>query len=65
MKNGDFKKLVENKTENDLSRILNRYANDLIDLTDGQVNKIIKLKNKRSNRNKNDESRFVSRKISK
>lgn len=65
MKNGDFKKLVENKTENDLSRILNRYTNDLIDLTDGQVNKIIKLKNKRSNRNKNDESRFVSRKISK
>lgn len=65
MKNGDFKKLVENKTENDLSRILNRYTNDLIDLTDAQVNKIIKLKNKRSNRNKNDESRFVSRKISK
>ena len=65
MKNGDFKKLVENKTENDLSRILNRYTNDLIDLTDGQVNKIIKFKNKRSNRNKNDESRFVSRKISK
>lgn len=65
MKNGDFKKIVEDKTENDLSRILNRYTNDLIDLTDGQVNKIIKFKNKRSNRNKNDESRFVSRKISK
>lgn len=65
MKKEDFKKLIENKNENELSRILSRYTNDLIDLTDGQVNKIIKLKNKRSNRNKNDESRFVSRKISK
>lgn len=65
MKKEEFKKLIENKNENELSRILSRYTNDLIDLTDGQVNKIIKLKNKRSNRNKNDESRFVSRKISK
>lgn len=65
MKKEDFKKLIENKNENELSRILSRYTNDLIDLTDGQVNKIIKLKNKRSNRDKNDESRFVSRKISK
>lgn len=65
MKKEDFKKLIENKNENELSRILSRYTNDLIDLTDGQVNKIIKLKNKRSNRDKNDESRFVGRKISK
>lgn len=65
MKKEDFKKLIENKNENELSRILSRYTNDLIDLTDGQVNKIIKLKNKRSNRDKNDESRFVSREISK
>ena len=65
MKKEEFKKLIENKNENELSRILSRYTNDLIDLTDGQVNKIIKLKSKRSNRDKNDESRFVGRKISK
>ena len=65
MKKEYFKKLIENKNENELSRILSRYTNDLIDLTDGQVNKIIKLKNKRSNRDKNDESCFVGRKISK
>lgn len=44
MKRIEFNKLIKNKNENELHRILNRYANNLIYLNNSQVNKIIKLK---------------------
>ncbi len=48
MKKEEFDKLVKGKSESELTRILNRYTNDLIKLTSGQVNKIIKMKNKKT-----------------
>lgn len=56
MKKEEFDKLVKGKSESELTRILNRYTNDLIKLTSGQVNKIIKMKNKKIEVRKNMEN---------
>lgn len=48
MKTIEFKELIKDKTPNELTRILNRYTNDLINLNSKQVDRIIKLKNKLS-----------------
>ena len=42
----EFDDLIKNKNENELTRILNRYTNDLIKLSQNQVNKILKEKEK-------------------
>lgn len=42
----EFDELTRGKSEYELTRILNRYTNDLIKLTQNQVNKIIKIKEK-------------------
>lgn len=44
----EFKELIKDKTAIELTRILNRYTNDLINLNSKQVDRIIKLKNKLS-----------------
>lgn len=46
MNRKEFDKLTRGKTENELTRILNRWANDLIKLNTKQVDRIIKLKEK-------------------
>lgn len=48
MNSTEFKELIKDKTPNELTRILNRYTNDLINLNSKQVDRIIKLKNKLS-----------------
>lgn len=44
----EFDELTRDKSEYELTRILNRYTNDLINLNSKQVDRIIKLKNKLS-----------------
>lgn len=44
----EFDELTRGKSEYELTRILNRYTNDLINLNSKQVDRIIKLKNKLS-----------------
>lgn len=46
MKTIEFKELIKDKTPQELTRILNRWTNDLINLNTKQVDRIIKLKDK-------------------
>lgn len=55
MKKIEFNELTKEKSEIELTRILNKYTNDLISLTNSQVNRVIKLKEKlRLERRKQD-----------
>lgn len=55
MKKIEFNELIKEKSEIELTRILNKYTNDLISLTNSQVNRVIKLKEKlRLERRKQD-----------
>ena len=49
----EFDELTRGKSEYELTRILNRYTNDLIKLNSKQVDRIIKLKNKLSEKKRN------------